>query len=226
MLDRQCSAHYNFLQVSKNSWSGNYSCPWFRLLDLMVCQFELYFGGRYGIKATHAAIAKPKSVPVKDFMEWVGFSKVVIYEWKEVFTDFGFYILTVYQAEVVTPQSKETYIGLCDTTFKERYRNHTCSFRNERYKNVTELSKYIWSLKDRRRVHPLLKKILYPPLEIKRRKERQARSYSHINKKCNLCLREKFFIICKPEMSTLNHRNGLTSICRHSKKFLLNTVLS
>ena len=32
----------------------------------------------------------------------------------------------VYQAEVVTPQSKETYIGLCDTTFKERYRNrHT-----------------------------------------------------------------------------------------------------
>ena len=47
----------------------------------------------------------------------------------------------VYQAKFVTPQSKETYIGLCDTTFKERYRNHTCSFRNERYKNVTELSK-------------------------------------------------------------------------------------
>ena len=45
----------------------------------------------------------------------------------------------VYQAEVVTPQTKETYIGLCDTTFKERYRNHTCSFRNGRYKNVTEL---------------------------------------------------------------------------------------
>ena len=54
----------------------------------------------------------------------------------------------VYQAEVVTSQTKETYIGLCDTTFKERYRNHTCSFRHERYKNVTELSKYIWSLKE------------------------------------------------------------------------------
>ena len=49
----------------------------------------------------------------------------------------------VYQAEVTTPQSKETYIGLCDTPFKEWYRNHTCSFRNERYKNATELSKYI-----------------------------------------------------------------------------------
>ena len=121
----------------------------------------------------------------------------------------------IYQAEVTTPQSKETYIGLCDTTFKERYRNHTCSFRNERYKNATELSKYIWGLKDR--------KINY---EIRWRKIRQARSYSNINKKCNLCLCEKYFIICKPEMSTLNQRNELTSICRHSKKFLLNTVLA
>ena len=54
----------------------------------------------------------------------------------------------VYQAEVVTSKTKETYIGLCDITFKERYRNYTCSFRHEWYKNVTELSKYIWSLKE------------------------------------------------------------------------------
>ena len=121
----------------------------------------------------------------------------------------------VYQAEVVTPQSTETYIGICDTTFKERYKNHTCSFRNGQYRNATEISKYVWSLKDR--------KINY---EIKWRKVRQARSYSNTNKKCNLCLWEKFFIICKPEMSTLNHRNELTSTCRHSKKFLLNTVFT
>ena len=50
----------------------------------------------------------------------------------------------IYQAEVTTPNTKETYIGLCDTTFKLRYRNHVCSFRNERYKHATELSKYIW----------------------------------------------------------------------------------
>ena len=121
----------------------------------------------------------------------------------------------IYQAEVVTPQSRESYIGLCDTTFKERYRNHTCSFRNERYKNVTELSKHIWNLKDR--------KINY---ELKWRKVKQARSYSNFNKRCNLCLCEKYFIICKPEMSTLNHRNELTSTCRHSKRFLLNTVFT
>ena len=121
----------------------------------------------------------------------------------------------VYQAEVVTPQTKETYIGLCDTTFKERYRNHTCSFRNQRYKNATELSKYIWGLKEQ--------KINY---QIMWRKVKQARSYSNVNKKCNLCLWEKYFIICKPEMSTLNHRDEMTSTCRHSKKFLLNTVFT
>ena len=53
----------------------------------------------------------------------------------------------IYQAEVTTSTTKETYIGLCDTAFKLRYRNHVCSFRNERYKHATELSKYIWNLK-------------------------------------------------------------------------------
>ena len=55
----------------------------------------------------------------------------------------------IYQAEVTTSTSKETYIGLCDTAFNLRYRNHVCSFRNDRYKHATELSKYIWNLKDR-----------------------------------------------------------------------------
>ena len=110
---------------------------------------------------------------------------------------------------------KETYIGLCDTAFKLRYRNHVCSFRNERYKHATELSKYIWNLKDRN--------IMY---NIKWRKIKQARSYSNVSKKCNLCLWEKYFIICRPEMSTLNNRSELISTCRHSKKFLLQTVLA
>ena len=83
----------------------------------------------------------------------------------------------IYQAEVTTSTSKETYIGLCDTAFKLRYRNHVCSFRNERYKHATELSKYIWNLKDRN--------IMY---NIKWRKIKQARSYSNVSKKCNLCL--------------------------------------
>ena len=46
----------------------------------------------------------------------------------------------IYQAEVTTSTSRETYIGLCDTTFKLRYRNHVWSFKNERYKHATELT--------------------------------------------------------------------------------------
>ena len=54
----------------------------------------------------------------------------------------------VYQATVESPMGKETYIGLTANQFKTRFRNHTASFRNENKRNATELSKYIWSLKD------------------------------------------------------------------------------
>ena len=49
---------------------------------------------------------------------------------------------TVYQATVTSNTTTETYVGLA-TNFKERYRNHTSSFRNHKKKNKTELSKYI-----------------------------------------------------------------------------------
>ena len=34
--------------------------------------------GDYGFYVTHTAIAQLKSVPVKDFVEWVGLRKVVV----------------------------------------------------------------------------------------------------------------------------------------------------
>lgn len=95
-------------------------------------------------------------------------------------------------------------------SFKEQYKNHTWSFRNKWYQNVTELSKHIWNLKH----HNLSN------CKNKWRKVKQMKAYSNINKKCNLCIWKKFFIICKPEMSTRNYRNELTL------KFLLNTVIA
>ena len=120
-----------------------------------------------------------------------------------------------YQAEISAPTTMETYNGLCDTTFNLRYKNHMCSFKNVRYKHATEPSKYIWRLKE--------KNVKYT---IKWRKVKQVKLHTNVTKKCNLCLWEKYFIICKPEMSILNNRNELLSGCRHSKKFLLNTVLT
>ena len=48
--------------------------------------------------------------------------------------------MSIYQVEVTTTTTKETYIGLCDTAFEFTSRNHVCSFRNDRYKHATELS--------------------------------------------------------------------------------------
>ena len=40
------------------------------------------------------------------------------------------------------------YIGMTANTFKERNRDHIKSFQNRKYSNDTELSKYIWNLKE------------------------------------------------------------------------------
>ena len=39
------------------------------------------------------------------------------------------------------------YYGTCEKSFKERYNNHTSSFRNKSRQKSTELSNYIWELK-------------------------------------------------------------------------------
>lgn len=118
----------------------------------------------------------------------------------------------IYQATVTRQDNKtqDTYIGLCETKFKTRYYNHKTSFKHINKRNQTELSKHIWSLKERN-----------IGFEIKWKIIKQAKPYSNATKKCNLCLTEKYFIIYKPEMSTLNKRNELASACRHKKQYLL-----
>ena len=116
----------------------------------------------------------------------------------------------VYQATVVSPMGRETYIGLTANQFKPRFRNHTASFRNESKRNPTELSKHIWSLKDAKTEFTMTWKIMA-----------RARPYSNVTKRCNLCITEKFFIICKPGAGTLNKRNELASACRHTAKYLI-----
>ena len=118
----------------------------------------------------------------------------------------------VYQATVTREDNKEreTYVGLTETSFKTRYLNHTSSFRNAKRKSSTELSKYIWALKE-----------TDVNFSIKWNIMKQCKSYSNKTKRCNLCLYEKFIIIYHPELSSLNTRNELVSTCRHRKKHLL-----
>ena len=52
--------------------------------------------------------------------------------------------------ETVTNAANEDmkkYIGLADTTFKGRHSNHKRDLK-QKYRNCTELAKYVWELKE------------------------------------------------------------------------------
>ena len=121
----------------------------------------------------------------------------------------------VYQATVTRHDNmkEETYVGLTENSFKTRYNGHTSTFRNEQQRNATALSQFIWSLIDINVQYSIKWKILA-----------HSKPYSTSSKRCNLCLTEKYFIICKPHMATLNYRNELLSSCRHRSKHLLCNV--
>ena len=116
----------------------------------------------------------------------------------------------VYPATVTTSEKKETYVGLTATEFKTRWRNHQMSFKHEKRRFDTELSKHLWELKEKKKEFTVSWKILA-----------KARAYSNLTKRCNLCLHEKYFIISNPQMATLNKRNKLVSSCRHRRKYIL-----
>ena len=96
------------------------------------------------------------------------------------------------------------------TPSKRRYRNHTASFRHTKHRNSMELSKHVWSLKDNNIDYSISWRIIS-----------SSSSYNSPSKRCNLCLKEKFLIICRPNLSSLNKRKELVSSCRHRNKALL-----
>ena len=121
----------------------------------------------------------------------------------------------IYQATVTTNDNKpdQTYVGLTSNAFKTRFNNHKNSFKYRRKKHSTELSNYVWDLKDNNVDFNIIWKIL-----------KQAKPYNNTSNRCNLCLWEKYFIICKPSLASLNKRNELVSSCRHADKFLIKNL--
>ena len=106
----------------------------------------------------------------------------------------------IYQATITRKDNSTTgtYIRLAENNFKTRYRNHTTSFQHTKHRNSTELSKHIWTLKEKNIDHFISWHIL------------SSRSpYNSASKRCNLCFKEKLLIICQPELSSLNKSNEL-----------------
>ena len=117
----------------------------------------------------------------------------------------------VYKATVTDQDSKvETYTGLTGSTFKKRYHGHTHSFRHRNSKTSTTLSSHIWSLRDQNKNFDLGWEVID-----------RASTFNPISKKCQLCLKEKYYILFQPEGATLNRRSELFSTCRHRLRQLL-----
>jgi len=117
----------------------------------------------------------------------------------------------IYQATLTSDNgTRETYVGLTEGAFKTRYSNHKASFKNIEKRNATELSNFVWQLKEKGRPVNITWKIL-----------KFAQAYNNNTRRCSLCLYEKYFIICKPSFASLNKRYELVTTCRHSSKCLL-----
>ena len=120
----------------------------------------------------------------------------------------------VYKCVVsTTEESKEhVYIGVAEGDWKQRYYNHTMSFRNQKRKNDKALSTFLWKLKKSTKETT---KLTWSVLKV-------VPAYSNISKRCLLCLNEKLLIATYPDQKQLlNKRSELIAKCRHENKFFL-----
>ena len=109
-----------------------------------------------------------------------------------------------------TKSNHPNYIGLTEGTFKQRFSQHKATFKHRKYTNSTELSKYIWKLRDNNQHFNIKWTIIS-----------RARPYNNISKRCDLCLMEKLMTITANPDRTLNKRSELISKCHHENKFYL-----
>ena len=116
----------------------------------------------------------------------------------------------IYEATVTQENNtKNSYTGLCSTTFKARLAIHKQSFKNENV-NQTSLSKFIWSLKRKNVKFDITWKILG-----------RGDTFSPISGKCGLCIKEKFYIMFRPSSADINSRDEILTNCRHKISKLL-----
>ena len=101
----------------------------------------------------------------------------------------------------------------CTTDFKTRWRHHNKSFNNANYKHETVLSSHIWDCKNRGSEYKVSWKILD-----------RGQPFNPVTNTCKLCVREQFYILRKPHLASLNHRQEIGTHCPHIRMSLLRNV--
>ena len=117
----------------------------------------------------------------------------------------------IYQATIKNSKGdQETYVGLAEK-FKQRHYKHRKSMEVKNPDNSTTLSTHYWTEFEAGRAPRVSWRIL----------EKNIPPFNPVTGKCQLCIREKFYIIFKPNLATLNQRQEIFSNCRHKKSKLL-----
>ena len=119
----------------------------------------------------------------------------------------------IYRADAENDSGTKFYFGLTETPLKDRFGNHTRDFKHKTYSNSTELSKYLWDLKETGK-NPIAK---WSILE-------KVYSNTKINY-CKLYLLENLCIIdFIDDNRLLNKRNESISSCKHQDNLLLKNI--
>ena len=121
----------------------------------------------------------------------------------------------VYTAAVTAENNEHVYHGSTEGEFKARYNGHGTSFRLRSHEKESELSKFIWSLKDKG-----------VPYTIKWSIAARAHPYKCGTRRCDVCISEKTIIARSKHPRLLNKRSEIVSKCRHRNKFRLCSLAS
>ena len=120
----------------------------------------------------------------------------------------------IYNAQITSTTANQTttknYIRLTEGTFKQRYTQHKSTFTHSKLSNSTELSKYIWQLKDSNTSFTTKWSIIA-----------RAHPYHNSSKRCDLCLAEKLYIIKCSNNNLLNKLSELYANADRKNKFYL-----
>ena len=128
----------------------------------------------------------------------------------------------IYKAELLFKDQQEgqghVYVGLAGD-FKMRFRNHEQSFKDQRKRNQSELSKFIWKQKDRGMVEFTLNWAVIS----------KEAPFNRVTKRCQLCTKEKveiLRIIHEKGAKALNKKDEVFRKCLHRFKHYLGSIPS